>query len=241
MEIPEDVLTEILSTVPVKSLLRFISVSKHWHSLIQNPTFISLHHHRSQTNHCVAATKQCVFKGQVRDGTVFSDHHQTIFQQLDLSCSGLIRNDVDVEVVFLVGCHHGLVCLAHEVTSSIMIFNPATKESRLLPKPLYKSKHRSYLGFTFDPKANDYKVIRFCSSFEVRTFTVCFDEDDPSDDAWFEFNINWWDQKVQIYHLSTDSWRETDAVVPEDFPDGAERHWMEFSTGLALMTVLVLG
>ncbi|KAI8549605.1 hypothetical protein RHMOL_Rhmol06G0038000 [Rhododendron molle] len=48
MEMPEDVLMEILSRVPVKSLLRFKSVSKHCYSLTQNPTFISLHHNRAQ-------------------------------------------------------------------------------------------------------------------------------------------------------------------------------------------------
>ncbi|TXG70550.1 hypothetical protein EZV62_005485 [Acer yangbiense] len=35
----DDLLTEILKHLPVKSLLRFKSVSKHWHSLISSPHF----------------------------------------------------------------------------------------------------------------------------------------------------------------------------------------------------------
>ncbi|KAI8549600.1 hypothetical protein RHMOL_Rhmol06G0037500 [Rhododendron molle] len=177
MEMPEDVLTEILSRAPVKSLLRCKSVSKHWYYLIQNPTFISHHHNRARSNDCIVLARQRIIRGQVPDTAFFSmylvppdHHHQTSssspLQQLNLpSFSTSLHNDDNVvKAIFLLGCHNGLMCLAHDITSSIVIFNPATRESRLLPPPLYESKHRSYLGFTFDPRANDYKVIRFCLS-----------------------------------------------------------------------------
>lgn len=46
-ELPDDVLKEILSRLPVKSLLRFLSVSKYWYSLILNPSFVSLQRNRA--------------------------------------------------------------------------------------------------------------------------------------------------------------------------------------------------
>lgn len=147
-------------------------------------------------------------------------------QDLDLSFSGIHDGDGDVKGVFFLGCHNGVMCLANDFTSSIVICNPATRESRVLPPPLYESKHRSYLGFTFDPKANDFKVIRFCGFLEFMPF-ISFDDDDDDDErsdyesAYLKkknYNNHLGDHKVQIYDMSIDSWRETDAVVPIYLP-----------------------
>lgn len=54
IELPEDVLMDILSRIPVKSLLQFKSVSKYRYALIRNPNFISLHHSRAQPNDCIS-------------------------------------------------------------------------------------------------------------------------------------------------------------------------------------------
>nr|XP_017216364.1 PREDICTED: putative F-box/kelch-repeat protein At3g17570 [Daucus carota subsp. sativus] len=42
----EDLLTEVLSRLPVKYLLRCKAVSKSWYSLISNPSFIKAHYQR---------------------------------------------------------------------------------------------------------------------------------------------------------------------------------------------------
>lgn len=50
--LPEDlVIDQILSRLPVKSLMRFKSVCKRWHSLPTNPSFIASHlKHRNTPN-----------------------------------------------------------------------------------------------------------------------------------------------------------------------------------------------
>ena len=51
ISIPEELLEEILSRLPVKSLTRFTSVQKPWsNTLLQNPTFIANHLLLQQTN-----------------------------------------------------------------------------------------------------------------------------------------------------------------------------------------------
>ncbi|CAK9135937.1 unnamed protein product [Ilex paraguariensis] len=53
------------------------------------------------------------------------------------------------------------------------------------------------VGFGFDPITNDYKVVRIVEIFE--------------DDDYYRYECT----KAQIYNLSTDSWREINAVVPD--------------------------
>ncbi|KAH7847544.1 hypothetical protein Vadar_027390 [Vaccinium darrowii] len=224
---PEDVLMEILSRIPIKFLLRFKSVSKYWYALIQSPVFISLHRNRAESKDFLLVTRQTLCGGQLEDDTVFSmflvPNQTSPIEDLDLSFAGLHDGD-DVKGVFFLGCHNGVMCLANDITSTIVIFNPAMRESRVLPQPLYETKHRSNLGFTFDPKANDYKVIRFCSILEFMPFSTFYDEYDVpyGHESLLDYDNYCGDQKVQIYDLSTDSWRETEAVVPKDFPDGSE-------------------
>ena len=46
---PDEIIREILSRLPVKSLLQFRSVSKHWKSLISDKHFIQSHYKIAET------------------------------------------------------------------------------------------------------------------------------------------------------------------------------------------------
>ncbi|AES80203.1 putative F-box domain-containing protein [Medicago truncatula] len=45
--LPDDLITEILPFLPVKSILQFRCVSESWKSLTSNPSFVKLHLNRS--------------------------------------------------------------------------------------------------------------------------------------------------------------------------------------------------
>ncbi|KAK7266473.1 hypothetical protein RIF29_19117 [Crotalaria pallida] len=49
--LPDEHVVDILSWLPVKSLMRFKSVSKSWNSLICHPNFVKLHLQRSRPKH----------------------------------------------------------------------------------------------------------------------------------------------------------------------------------------------
>ncbi|KAI8534253.1 hypothetical protein RHMOL_Rhmol10G0075600 [Rhododendron molle] len=189
-ELPDDVLKEILSGLPVKSLLRFLSVSKYWYSLILNPSFVSL-----QRNHAASIAKDtnddCLLvKRFPHDGgdnllcgpdcnetSLFYDKLydklvlslvpvETPVGDLDISFTGL--NVVDLN---LLHSSNGLVlCAANR--STIVICNPALREVRVLPQPPYESRRTTHLGFGFDPITDDYKVIRVATLYEsdIRSF-----------------------------------------------------------------------
>ncbi|KAG5527801.1 hypothetical protein RHGRI_028670 [Rhododendron griersonianum] len=92
------------------------------------------------------------------------------------------------------------MCLS--LNSNIVICNPATREFRLLPQPPCHSWHTNYLGFAFDSRTNDYKVVRVATLRKIgtndykvvrvatrrETMRVC--------------------HNIHIYYMSADSWKE---------------------------------
>ncbi|XP_058185588.1 putative F-box protein At1g47790 [Rhododendron vialii] len=178
---PEDVLMLILSRFPVKTLLRFKSVSKHWYSLIQNPIFISLHNNsnRSRKNESLLV-KRFLEKDSVPTLSLVSD--ETHFHDLCIPFAS-----PQVRHLHLLGSSNGIVCLGDSSSTEYVLWNPAMREFRALPQPPYHTWRTTNLGFAFDPKTDDYKVLR------VATLSEC---------------MNSFYQRVQIYNMSTDSRRE---------------------------------
>ncbi|KAI3972434.1 hypothetical protein MKW92_021680 [Papaver armeniacum] len=86
------------------------------------------------------------------------------------------------------------------ITRDIYIWNPATRQCRLLPKsvdgnPKDGYEHHDFVGIGFDVATKDYKVIQV-SALEPRSKNG------------FGLNTR---RKFQIYCLSTDSWRLIDS------------------------------
>ncbi|KAH7846253.1 hypothetical protein Vadar_011751 [Vaccinium darrowii] len=203
-KLSEDLLMEILCRLPVKSLLQFKSVCKNWYAIIHNPTFIYLHHDLSasiaatQNTDCLLVTRlfktptstDCLYGGVA---LTFVPYENPV-HDIDLSPTGL---DIKRHLQILGPCN-GVVCLttnAWTLNFTIVLCNPSIKEFRVIPQPSYKNDHFCNLGFGFDPLQNDYKVVRFA----VRSRNL---------------NIKGFDEKVEIYNMRTDSWREVDTESP---------------------------
>ncbi|XP_058187810.1 F-box protein At3g07870-like [Rhododendron vialii] len=194
----EDLLMEILWRLPVKSLLQSKSVCKNWYALIQNPSFISLHHHRAASI-AAAQNTDCLLVKRALDGgngkiILSLIPNETPTEDIDISFTGL-----DIEKLQLLGPCNGVVCLIRlALNSTIVICNPSMREFRVLPQPSHKKGYMANLGFGFDHYTNDYKVVRFGYL-------------DP------EFKTCWLDERIEIYELSTDCWREVDAASPVEY------------------------
>ncbi|KAH7846833.1 hypothetical protein Vadar_018674 [Vaccinium darrowii] len=201
-KLSEDLVMEILCRLPVKSLLQFKSVCKNWYAIIHNPTFIYLHHDRfasiaaTQNTDCLLVKRlyntptatHCLYGGVA---LTFVPYENPV-HDIDLSPNGL-----DTKHLQILGPCFGVVCLTTSLAlnSTIVLCNPSIKEFRVIPQPSYKNDHFCNLGFGFDPLQNDYKVVRFA----VRSRN---------------FNIKGFDEKVEIYNMRTDSWREVDTESP---------------------------
>ncbi|XP_074352524.1 F-box/kelch-repeat protein At2g43270-like [Apium graveolens] len=179
-------LSEVLSRLPVKSLLPCKSVSKAWFSLISSPVFIKSHLNRVINTRAADETlvghtcrlAEYSFYDVDSSFALFqlgSAHHVPTleFPHCPNNSQGVDRN------ASIIGCDAGIVCVSVDASNdttdddnifvehaNLYLWNPATKRSKLIPPhPLYGDDiTRVSLGFGFDHIDHDLKVVRFLSS-----------------------------------------------------------------------------
>ncbi|KAI4323833.1 hypothetical protein L6164_023409 [Bauhinia variegata] len=174
--IPSDLHTEILIWLPVKSLMRFTSVSKSWQSLIKDSTFIASHRRTAPSSRKQSLlvrkreSRWDVFNICISIHYDSNDFNYENLEDMDLEIPGEILGPV----YSLYTCYE-LVCLVY-YDFNIIIWNPSINKFITLPKPDHGgcSCHFStHFGFGFDPKTNDYKVVRtHLGSYSVEIFSL---------------------------------------------------------------------
>ncbi|XP_048134314.1 F-box protein At3g07870-like [Rhodamnia argentea] len=184
-KLPQDVVVEILKLLPVESLLRFRCVCRSWRSTIDDPSFVSLHLNSSSLGASNWHTVCLDWSDPVQKlCSVFSDESLTLPPQSQ------------IEIPFgssyqIVGSCNGLICVAefNEMRSgrTIHLWNLFTRKHKAVLLPGLDHQWID-IGFGFDARSNDYKIVKF-----------------PLDRPC---------SRVEIYSLSTDSWRCLECEVP---------------------------
>ncbi|XP_076944666.1 putative F-box protein At1g32420 [Bidens hawaiensis] len=192
---PSDIIEEIVLRLPIKSILRFRSVSKPWLSRISDQSFSKLHFTRATAAHRTALfIAACSVSG--RKLHLFSAAHDggpvTHLMSLDFY-PGVIT-----EVQHL----NGLICFAlcklpdYFHSHNVFVVNPSTRNIYKLPASdsyALDKGHASVYLFGFDESRNEHKILLIRKLFEI--------------DA-LEF---------MIFSLSNYSWRRIDAEPPTGF------------------------
>ncbi|XP_031738543.1 F-box protein CPR1-like [Cucumis sativus] len=192
-----DVVIQILSKLPPQSLLRFKSVCKSWYHLINHPKFVRKHLLDSFPH------KHVLIK---RALTNHSGKQELVFSILKFSLNGSV-SIMDINLTFqeidplleLCGHSHGLVCLSD--CDEVFLVNPMTRQFHKLPPSIliFRGCHHDdpdhysaipfTIGFGYDAKSSDFKVVRIVS---------CRGQSEAR-------------MRVEIYDLSRDKWREIGA------------------------------
>ncbi|XVF10064.1 hypothetical protein REPUB_Repub07fG0151200 [Reevesia pubescens] len=168
--LPQNTITDILSSLPVKSLTRFKSVSKHWAHLTSTHAFISAHLRRSSLDPSLLIRRYNTQSGWESGIWLITNlaHNYTIhllnipFQEDEESSLPRFPK--------IVGSIDGLVCLDVSpcYASDFILWNPGTNQLKRLPLPLITSTRSNpiwsvFIGFGFDSFNNDYKLVRIVS------------------------------------------------------------------------------
>ncbi|KAG6640184.1 F-box protein CPR1-like [Carya illinoinensis] len=187
--IPEDVLTDILLRLPVKSLVRFRFVCKPWYALLKNPDFMTIH-----LNLKVKANHGCHL---LLVNSQEQNHTFSLISNKTLDVAAKIDAPQGVKFGIIVGSCNGLVCLSQG--SVILLWNPATREHKILPTPCIDPTFPNLLimkisvGFGFH--LDDYKVVRI-------VYFRGLQDGNPVH------------ARVELFSTSTGSWRMINAIVP---------------------------
>ncbi|KAM0054322.1 putative F-box domain-containing protein [Helianthus debilis subsp. tardiflorus] len=159
--IPLEILSEILKTLPVKSLLRLQSVCKAWKSLIKSSDFIA--RYSSQRQHLlVRYTKLDDFKLEYVSCV---DDHTFPQQRVSPTVPLLVKN---LDCPILIGSSHGLLCFYgdYQPGCRAVIWNPSIRKAVevVVPRVTYYNLYRSALGFGVCSKTADAKIVTITHS-----------------------------------------------------------------------------
>ncbi|KAL8139361.1 hypothetical protein V2J09_005382 [Rumex salicifolius] len=160
-ELPEDLALMILLRLPVKSLSRFKSVSKSWCTLIRDPSFIAKHIKFNSYRDFLLVTHL----DQSANSQVFSFFTHQTFEPAGSLVHNLNRIQGNSLFVQILGPCNGVFCL-FDGKETIALWNPAIKELQIVPPsdvipPPNAGTLDTCIGFGFDPKTEDYKVLAF--------------------------------------------------------------------------------
>ncbi|CAN1289233.1 F-box/kelch-repeat protein At3g06240 [Linum perenne] len=193
--IPRDVLTEILLRLPVKSLLRFRSVSHSWNSLISSPAFVSLysgehHSHRRlfiNLGNYIQEDQRCT--------------HEIVIFHPDESSFRTNQHRVPWPFSYwggyhLVGSCNGLLCIYFRGNRALCLWNPAIRKHLTVEPPpmgLIKDNPRNrFTAFMYGFAANEYKIATIEGSYLRQRFIT----------------YHGGGSNMYVYELSKNSWRK---------------------------------
>ncbi|PIA38344.1 hypothetical protein AQUCO_02800197v1 [Aquilegia coerulea] len=162
---PDEILIEILSRLPVKSLLQFRCVSKSWLRLISSTNFVKLHLIQSIKNN---------------PKIIIPTYEDTYSIDYETSCYEPKEYDFPLNDQKLIGSCNGIVCLSDK-EFYMALWNPATKEYIEIPftsveDDLMDNEREVVVGFGYDLVAQKYKVVKsvfFYLDDEHREFEQC--------------------------------------------------------------------
>ncbi|XP_058007992.1 F-box protein CPR1-like [Hevea brasiliensis] len=198
----QKLLTEILSRLPVKSLLKCRCVSKSWYSLITNPSFIAHHLEKTAPRNSgllifrYSTTAELDTESDNERYFLYPDEGfpENPVEELDCPFKGVKR------FVNILGSCNGVFCLSDNVgginTYRAALWNPSVRKIVKIhfPKVNYTSEGPFIhsLGFGFDSTTDDYKLVR-----------VVYLKDST-------LNYNEFPPLVEIYSLRSRGWRKVD-------------------------------
>ncbi|XP_004307699.1 PREDICTED: F-box/kelch-repeat protein At3g06240-like [Fragaria vesca subsp. vesca] len=151
-----DAIVSILSKLPVKSLIRFRCVCKSWCALISDPSFARMH---------LSSMNTKSFKLLLGTSPLRSVDYEPLFKYI----GGHVERTRELDYPVMIptssskffGSFNGLICLALDY-DNIILWNPCTGDSKLLPKPatfFHNNNESSFYGFGYDSTTKDYKVV----------------------------------------------------------------------------------
>ncbi|KAB1208693.1 hypothetical protein CJ030_MR6G006735 [Morella rubra] len=196
--LPSELIHEIVSGLPVSSLVQFKSVCSAWRMLSRDPDLVNMHTTRmAENNPCLIFHCDYPIRNQLYfvELPVCIDKKEKVKKLRVPFWAAMPEFDV-------VGSCNGLLCLSDSLYSdAIYIYNPFTRDYLVLPKSMQYCNQEVVFGFGFHPTTKEYKVIKI----------IYYRKEDRGYRRAFRLtNTN---SEVQIFTLGCSNWRSMGKVA----------------------------
>ncbi|KAL9688222.1 hypothetical protein QQ045_032641 [Rhodiola kirilowii] len=221
--LPDDVVTDILSRLPVRSLVRFRCVSKTWNRLIRDQKFTDLHLKQSRQNDVDGSCSghRVLISVNPCESLVCEKLRNGIEHEIEKD-DVVLKVDSPVEFKFpdIIGSCDGMLCMMSG--ERFYLWNPSTADCREIRESDMRNKLDEYsifgdcrllgrmFGFGYDSLTDDYKIVSI------------------------NWNLNYGKMDVAIIAVGSNKWwRVTDSIprclsilpMVMSFTNGAI-HWL---------------
>ncbi|KAL4581732.1 hypothetical protein LXL04_006260 [Taraxacum kok-saghyz] len=185
----EELMIEIFTRLPFKTLLQCRSVSKSWYSYIGSPDFIRMYTFRSQQK--LVIRHRTYNENQEGEYEGFYTLHSREKLCPTRGYVGIPQLPFPFSYSIIVGSCNGIVCLYNYSDNSIKLWNPSIRRTVILPDCPRRCYFEVEVAFGYDPIADDYNVVRL---------TIV--------------NVNR-DGGSYVYAMKTDAWCLIDSPMPD--------------------------
>ncbi|KAF5731250.1 hypothetical protein HS088_TW19G00856 [Tripterygium wilfordii] len=191
--IPQHIVEDIMESLPVKAIVRFKSLSKHYFSYFTSSSFIFTHYLFSSLNPSLIIPLHCNPWLVNFNISNIKDKKKTT----NLVIESPFPTSHQTRVV---SCSFGLVCVSlTKFHTNVVVWNPATGQFRTLPESSIDIVEfletrmiiKICLGFGFDRAFEDFKVVRIVYHL-IETDSI-------------DLNV-----QVEVFRRSTGTWRSID-------------------------------
>ncbi|GLT50989.1 hypothetical protein SLA2020_244400 [Shorea laevis] len=209
--LPLEILLEILSRLPITSLIRFKTTSHAGYDLITDPRLPPMFRNQvSDSNPCLILLNY---------NFPFSRSRQLYLVDSE-GCSRRVRK-IDPpqhsEVNNLVGSCKGLLCLSFpiiggsSVSHSLLIYNPFVGDAvRVQPADQFLNQYEVF-GFGFHPRTGEFKVIRIVYYEKIMRVVDPARDVEEVDEGFLTID----ESMVQVFTVGTTEWRNKGATPPQ--------------------------
>ncbi|KAH9711021.1 F-box/kelch-repeat protein [Citrus sinensis] len=191
----DDLVVEILSRLPVKSVMRFRSAGKSLYNLVKDPNFIYKHLNRDDNMRLMV--RITYENDDVTDP--LNDLITCFFVLPDKTLTDLHFQDLEPEMKDHnpLGPCDGTLCFFDN--RNVNLWNVSMNEYRVIPKhrahlPCDTSIYCRNFGLGLDPKTNDFKLVLILTLNDDKRLSV------------HDFS------PVSVYNFSTNTWRDAEGL-----------------------------
>ncbi|KAK9160184.1 hypothetical protein Syun_006525 [Stephania yunnanensis] len=167
--VPDELIRQILSHAPVKSLIQLKRVSKTWHTIINDPTFINLHLNQAIQHNNFSLLLY-------NSNHIYSIHDPT--SAATTECPSVPFNHEHRDYYDVAGSCDGLILLI-PYRGCFGIWNPSTGEFISIPSPYCSENyiltmpwHENMYGFGYGSNRSDYKIVSIFGTGNVKVFST---------------------------------------------------------------------